>query len=150
MKPARVGTLLAFAAVAALAATACSPVETGEIELQLEVPGTLSISAGEPGQLALRNQGTAALFVPMGMYVSRERLTGGGWVSLGPWFIVDGAGPSLRVGPGESLENSIHVLYFREQGPGTYRFRYEIYSDAGLKRPLPAARRVSETFEVTQ
>jgi len=144
--PNRAAPLAAIAALLALGA--CSSTLPGEIDLGFEVPAGFSISAGEPGQLALHNQGTAPVYLPMGMYVSRERWDGGAWVSLGPWFIVDGTPPSIRVGPGESLENQIHPLYFQEAGPGLHRFRYELFSDRELRRSLPPERRVSEAFEV--
>jgi hypothetical protein len=146
MMPKRAASLAALAALLAL--SGCSPTLPAGLDLGFEVPGGFSISAGEPGRLALHNQGSAAVHLPMGMYVSRERWDGSSWVSLGSWFIVDGIGPSLRVAPGESLENQIHPLYFQEAGPGLYRFRYEIFSDRELRRPLPPGRRVSASFEV--
>jgi hypothetical protein len=130
---------------------ACSPVvETGEVELELETPAAFSISAGEPGHLALRNQGTAAVHLPMGTYVALERLHGNSWESLGPWFIADGTGPSFKVAPGVALENTIHPNYFVESGPGSYRFRYEIFRNPQLTRPLPLEQRTSAAFEVTE
>lgn len=81
-----------------------------------------------------------------GTYVIFERREGTRWVEPTDWFVTDGIGLSFAIPPGEDLAATLQLGYLER--PGEYRFRFLLYADAELKRPLRESDVASPTFVV--
>jgi hypothetical protein len=88
------------------------------------------------------NRRSNPLYVPMGEYVHLEQWSDNGWIYRGPWFFVDGFGPSFPVPPGDSLVTSMDLRYVNRAG--TYRFVFRLWLHPRGRWQVPEEERVAE------
>jgi hypothetical protein len=99
--------------------------------------------------ITLHTMSTAAVHLPMGMYVFYEHDENGTRGAGTPWFIVDGTGPSFTLAAGAVREDRLPLRFYLRERPGRNGVRYLVYEDGPLGRLLPASQRLSATFVVT-
>jgi hypothetical protein len=90
------------------------------------------------------------ILVPGG-FVELDKNTPAGWQNLGVWYGWIGIGPfpyAIEPGdtfPGVPLSLTAEII----DGPGLYRFRFNVYKDTKRLELLPLATRVSNPFEIS-
>lgn len=116
-------------------------VETDKVEY--------SLAADSIARVLLTNRSDRAVYLPMDSYVVYERLRDGEWRDAFAWFVVDGVGRSFPLAPGRVRTDELPLRFYLPNRPGTYRFRYFVYGDPGVRSPLPVEERVSPPFVLT-
>jgi hypothetical protein len=64
------------------------------------------------------------------------------------WFTTDGVGSAFALAPGAARRDALPLRFYTPGRPGTYRFRYAIYADAGVRAARPEAERVPPALTV--
>jgi hypothetical protein len=108
-----------------------------------------------PIHVTLRNYstGTSIYYKAPAEWKRLEKQVGGSWVDLGVWYWLLPIAPRVYgIGPGEALDPVVEISPLNEifESPGTYRFVFDLYSDADARHLLPLEKRVSNSFEIVR
>jgi hypothetical protein len=124
------------------------PSEAGPADVQVRIEKPVySFALDSSVGSAVHNRGERPIYVPMGEYVHIEQWSDNGWIYRGPWFFVDGYGPSFAVAAGDSLVPPAMNLSYLNRA-GTYRFVFRLWLHPRGRWHVPEENRVSPPFTV--
>lgn len=141
-----------IAALLLLATSGCGggsaePTEPGSGGVLVRLDKTVySLARDVEVQSTVYNRRSSPIYLPMGEYVHIEQWSDNGWIYRGPWFVVDGLGPSFSVRPGDSLVTPSMGLGYHGyvNRAGTYRLVFQLWLHPRGWWQLPEEERVAE------
>ena len=127
-----------------------SEVDESDIRLHIEVARPYySVQADSLIRVRLLNEGRHPVYTRTSLpYVVLERWVEGQWEELPLWYgwLALVPLPVWDVAPGDSVINMVTVGDEVFRSFGRYRFRYQLFLDRNLQRPMSLAGRVSTEF----
>jgi hypothetical protein len=136
------GLLLALWACDSSPTAAGGDLGSPQVSVRLE-KSTYSFAQDSGVRSTIYNRLSVPIFAPMGEYVHIQQWSQNGWIDLGPWFFVDGLGPSFSIPAGDSLVPPSMNLGYLERA-GTYRLYFLLWLDPQGHRTVAEEDRVAE------